>query len=85
MMPEVAGEYPTGAKVGTEEAGVVPVAEGAGAPGGRGWLRRGWAVSDAGGVVAPGACQEAAGGAEEARQNQCRSAVGRVGRQFWCR
>ena len=33
-MPDAAGEEPTGAKVGTEEAGVAPVAEGAGAPGG---------------------------------------------------
>ena len=79
-MPEVAGEEPTGVKVGTEEAGVVPVAEGAGAPGGRGWLRRGGAESGTGGAVAPGACRQGAGGAEEPRRNQSKSAVKRGGR-----
>ena len=78
-MPDVAGEEPTGAKVGTEEAGVAPVAEGAGAPGVRGWLRRGGAESGAGGAVVPGACRGGAGGAEEPRRNQSRSAVGRGG------
>ena len=78
-MPEAVGEEPTGAKVGTEEAEVVPVAEGAGAPGGRGWLRRGGAESGAGGAAAPGACREGTGGAEEPRRNQSRSAVERGG------
>ena len=78
--PVVAGEEPTGAKVGTEEAGVAPVAEGAGAPGRGGWPRRGGAESGAGGAAAPGACRECAGGAEEPRQNQSRSAVERGGR-----
>ena len=41
-MPVVAGEEPTGAKVGTEEAGVAPVAEGAGAPGRGGLAEEGW-------------------------------------------
>ena len=68
-MPVVAGEEPTGAKVGTEEAGVAPVAEGAGAPGRGGWSRRGGAESGAGGAAAPGACRECAGGAEEPRRN----------------
>ena len=71
-MPDAAGEEPTGAKVGTEEAGVALVAEGAGAPGGRGG-----AESGAGGAPAPGACREGAGGAEEPRRNQSRSAVER--------
>ena len=84
-MPVVAGEEPTGAKVGTEEAGVAPVAEGAGAPGRGGWPRRGGAESGAGGAAAPGACREGAGGAEEPRRNQSRSAVERGGGQFWCR
>ena len=52
-MPVVAGEEPTGAKVGTEEAGVAPVAQGAGAPGRGGWPRRGGAESGAGGAAAP--------------------------------
>ena len=80
MMPAVAGEEPMGAKVGTEEAGVAPVAEGAGAPGRGGWPRRGGAESGAGGAAAPGACREGAGGAEEPRRNQSRSAVERGGR-----
>ena len=86
-MPVVAGEEPTGAKVGTEEAGVAPVAEGAGAPGRGGWLTSGGAGSGAGGAAAPGACREGAGGAEEPRRNQSRSAVerGGGGGQFWCR
>ena len=79
-MPVVAGEDPTGAKVGTEEAGVAPVAEGAGAPGRGGWPRRGGAESGAGGAAAPRACREGAGGAEEPRRNQSRSAVERGGR-----
>ena len=79
-MPVVAGEEPTGAKVGTEEAGVAPVAEGAGAHGRGGWPRRGGAESGAGGAAAPGACREGAGGAEEPRRNQSRSAVERGGR-----
>ena len=53
--------------MGTEEAGVAPVAEGAGAPGRGGWPRRGGAESGA-------------GGAEEPRRNQSRSAVERGGR-----
>ena len=56
-MPVVAGEEPTGAKVGTEEARVAPVAEGAGAPGRGGWPRRGGAESGAGGAAAPGGLQ----------------------------
>ena len=79
-MPVVAGEEPTGAKVGTGEAGLAPVAEGAGAPGRGGWPRRGGAESGAGGAAAPGACRECAGGAEEPRRNQSRSAVERGGR-----
>ena len=79
-MPDVAGEEPTGAKVGTEKAGVAPVAEGAGAPGRGGWLRRGGAESGAGGAAVPGACKEGAGGAEEPRRNQSRSIVERGGR-----
>ena len=84
-MPVVAGEEPTGGKVGTEEAGVAPVAEGAGAPGRGGWPRRGGAESGAGGAAAPGACREGARSAEEPRRNQSRSAVERGGAQFWCR
>ena len=76
-MPDAAGEEPTGAKVATEKAGVAPVAGGAGAPGGRDWVRRGGAESGAGGAVAPGSCREVAGGAEEPRRNQARSAVER--------
>ena len=79
-MPVVVGEEPTGAKVGTEEAGVAPVAEGARAPSRGGWPRRGGAESGAGGVAAPGACREGAGGAEEPRVHQSRSAVKRGGR-----
>ena len=78
--PEAVGEEPTRAKVGTEEAEVAPVAGGAGAPGGRGWLRRGGVESGAGGAAALGACWEGAGGAEEPRRNQSRSAVVRGGR-----
>ena len=63
-MPVVAGKEPTGAKVGTEEAGVAPVAEGTGAPVRGGWPRRGRAESGAGGAAAPGACREGAGGAD---------------------
>ena len=79
-MPDVAGEEPTGAKVGTEEAGVAPVAEGAGAPGRGGWLRRVGAESGAGEAVVAWDCREGAGGAEEPRRNQSRSAVERGGR-----
>ena len=71
-MPVVAGEEPTGAKVGTEEAGMAPRRGG--------WPRRGGAESGAGGAAAPGACREGAGGAEEPRRNQSRSAVERGGR-----
>ena len=80
MTPVVAGEEPTGAKVGTVEVGVAPVAVGAGAPGRGGWPRRGGAKSGAGGAAAPGASRECAGGAEEPRRNQSRSAVERGGR-----
>ena len=76
----VAGEELTGAKVGTEEVGVAPVAEGAGAPGRGGWPRRGGAKSGAGGAAAPGECRQCAGGAEELRRNQSRSSVERGGR-----
>ena len=78
--PVVAGKEPTGVKVGTEEAGVAPVAVGAGAPLRGGWPRRGGAESGAGGAAAPGASRECAGGAEEPRRNQSRSAVERGGR-----
>ena len=59
---------------------MAPVAEGAGAPGRAGWLRRGGAESGAGGAVVPGACREGAAGAEEPRRNQSRSVVERGGR-----
>ena len=79
-MPDAASEEPTLAKVGTEEVGAAPVAEGAGAPGRGGWLRRGGAESGAGAAAVPGACKEGAGGAEEPKQNQSRSIVEGGGR-----
>ena len=79
-MPTVARKEPTGAKVGTEEAAVAPVAEGAGALLRGGWLRRGGSESGAGWAAASGACREGAGGAEEPGRNQSRSAVERGGR-----
>ena len=76
-MPVVAGEEPTGAKVGTEEAGVAPVAEGAGAPGRGGWRGRGGGARGLQGV------RWRCGGAK-AEPVQVRRGAGGGG-QFWCR
>ena len=84
-MPEVACEERSGAKVGTEEAEVVPVAEGTGAPGGRSWLRRGGARVARAGRWRRGP----AGRAQEGRRSQGRTSPhppwSGGGGRFWCR
>ena len=79
----VAGEEPTGAKVGTEEAGVAPMAKGAGAPGS--WPRGAGAKSGAGGRRRQGL----AGSALAVRRSQGgtspRPPRSGGGEQSWCR